>query len=205
MEDCGVVEISKRSVTDKDCLCLFLTCVVLMWSSGIKGFVQGDIQKLFAPLDAADNFCGQDLFKEHPFLYVPLKGVDFVGMFYTGVCVKECPAKDGETKCMVNAKVEKCPTAGYDTTNKFGYCIPPSISALPKSTQDSLKEMQKGLISDSGNKYFEDIMTSQNSILISILSAFIVTLIYIGLMSTKWFNSCVLWLSVFLIQIGLFL
>jgi hypothetical protein len=60
----------------------------------VYGFAHGQIDKLLAPIDGNDNFCGIGDYKDYPNLYIG-NVLDAVtgpaAAFKTAVCVKTCP------------------------------------------------------------------------------------------------------------------
>lgn len=61
-------------------------------------YSNGDVSKLTAPLDAANNFCGTTAgFEDYPYLYLTdFDDVNLQEIFTSGICVKECPATTDE-------------------------------------------------------------------------------------------------------------
>ena len=52
----------------------------------------GKVGKLIAPLDADNNFCGQDLIKDYPLLYITkFDSLSITEIFSSSVCVSKCP------------------------------------------------------------------------------------------------------------------
>lgn len=101
-----MVPVEARSCTDLLCLLIFFAAIGTMCFFGIDGFMNGNPNKLFAPLDAANNFCGfDDDYKDYPFLWVKLSdaGMSVNSIFNTAVCVKSCPKTGELTECKTNS------------------------------------------------------------------------------------------------------
>jgi hypothetical protein len=74
--------------------------ILISVAGGIYGISQTAFSELIAPLDGDSNICGYNSTDGYPYLYiydlsydaqVDIGNVTFANMFYTGVCVKECP------------------------------------------------------------------------------------------------------------------
>lgn len=64
----GVVLV--RGCTDCLCLLIFLAYLALMVVISFKGFINGNVYKLLAPLDRNHNFCGYGTNRDYPNLYM---------------------------------------------------------------------------------------------------------------------------------------
>jgi len=194
-----MVPADARSCTDFFCLLVFFAAVGTMCFFGIDGLMNGNPNKLFAPLDAANNFCGIDEeFADYPFLWVKLSGagLDIKGIFDTGVCVKTCPQKDEVTDCKINAALEsqECQTSKYPTKEAFGFCMP---TDAPEDMIKNIKMLKESLMKGKSGAIIQDIISSEKTIVLSILSAFFVSLAFIQLMSAA--AECIAWVSIVLL------
>ena len=75
-----------------------------------------------------------------------------VDKIYNAVCVTECPknvppatdfSSSFKVKCITNNDEDSCPTALYNTTQMFGYCIP---------EYDSTVELVKTVFEEMNNE-----------------------------------------------------
>jgi len=67
-----------------------------MVAGTIVGIVNGNVGKYLAPIDGNYNICGYDSnVKDYPKLYLPVLAGTPSEIFGSGVCVKECPKKNG--------------------------------------------------------------------------------------------------------------
>jgi len=107
------------------------------------GLAKGNVLKLIGPVDGAHNICGADVdFTDYKHLYISNleSGNDNLkDIFKSGICVKECPKKDGKKiECKPTPEVPDCNSASvtdkeYETIEVVGYCFPKSIDNLPSS------------------------------------------------------------------------
>jgi hypothetical protein len=126
----GVVK--ERGIADFLCLLIFIAFLSAMGFCTYWGNKHGQLEKLMAPLDGDDNFCGfttgtLDL-AEFPKLFITdLTFGTPKEIFKKGVCVKTCPQKGDKLafhQTSVVKDMEK--NAGYNTKQILGYCFPSS-------------------------------------------------------------------------------
>jgi hypothetical protein len=61
------------------------------------GYQNGKVGKLMAPLDADNNFCGQDELKNYPLLYITnFDSLSITEIFSSSVCVSKCPQDEDD-------------------------------------------------------------------------------------------------------------
>ena len=121
-----------RRCTDLLCCIVFLAFIAGMIMETVYGYVNGNPDKLIAPIDGDKNICGYtDGYKDYPDLYIGdinLATADANGFFSYGVCVKSCPTSSTDTiDCVPTTLVQTCaPPTGYEysTTDIFHYCVP---------------------------------------------------------------------------------
>ena len=101
----GFIEPGERGCVDCWCLLILLAFVGAMGYLTAYAYQNGDVNKLTAPLDASNNFCGVGDYKDAPYLYLTdLNDLDVMNIFRSGVCVRSCPETESEPiDCMVNA------------------------------------------------------------------------------------------------------
>jgi len=93
---------------------------------GMYGFIKGEPKKLFAPLDASNNFCGVGDYKDFPRMTINLKKATVNEIFGNSECVKECPAeKDAPYVCKDG---KDCGLAEHEMTNVANFCLPKKLS-----------------------------------------------------------------------------
>lgn len=125
-----------RGCTDIICLLLFWAFIGAMGFATVHGLKNGKVDKLTAPIDAGQNFCG----------FGPMEGykkmilTDFMAssgpsILNSGVCIKECPQKSGiefkdGANCKSNAKVKCDKRKSYATRDAFDFCLPTGKDAL---------------------------------------------------------------------------
>ena len=124
-----------RCCTDIICLVVFIAFVCSMGYATVYGYKNGQVNKLTAPLDAMDNFCGFDAMEGYnKMIFTKFLG-NYKDILGSGVCVKECP-KDGNTpltegvNCKSNTKVSCSDRAPYVTYDLVDYCIPTGHASL---------------------------------------------------------------------------
>ena len=115
-----------RGCVDCWCLIILFAFIGVMGYLTMYGFQNGDVAKLTAPLDAANNFCGVDEYAEYPYLYLTKANEPDIGaIFNTGVCVSKCPDTEAEAQvldCKPNDVVATCGVA-----EEFRYASKPYI------------------------------------------------------------------------------
>lgn len=95
----------KRGCNDLLCFVLFITFLGSMGFLTYYGYKHGNVAKLVAPLDADNNFCGQDNLEGYGLLYITnFNSIEPSTIFKSGVCVSKCPSKaDGQLDCKTNS------------------------------------------------------------------------------------------------------
>jgi len=132
-----------RKCTDICCCMIFVAFLGTIGFMGVYGYLNGEVSKLIAPVDANGRICGFSAgVEKYPALYVAdiawaLKyptSVDQIFKFST--CVETCPATATSTvNCVNTININKnsltavCPPTSpdykvYSTKNYFDYCIP---------------------------------------------------------------------------------
>jgi hypothetical protein len=99
----------------------------------VSGFAisNGDPMNIIAPFDSVGNQCGKPL---QGIDYTPVNETDFSEykykhftrliegtgsnptLLYNAVCVKECPMKEKDYDCKINADETECSKSYYDTS-----------------------------------------------------------------------------------------
>ena len=132
-------------MTDVIFLLLFTVALIAMCIVTTKGYTNGNVLKLLAPIDQNSLICGHNTTSNSTgttqseaegFKYLYITDLVTGNPFNSGWCVKECPA----TK---TAKIQFYPLPGkaaptiaggqYATKDFFGYCFPTKVSDLNKS------------------------------------------------------------------------
>jgi hypothetical protein len=191
-----------RKITDCLCLLLFFAFLGAMGYLTAFGLKYGQMDKLMAPLDGDNKFCGIDAgYENHTHLYLTsLSGTSARSLFNTGVCVKECPQNDTKKiECKTTSKVSDCngKHRRYNTKEVIGYCFPKSGKALPDSMHAGWAAAKEAFLSNPIGKYFNDMYLSSRAIYMSCGMALVYALIYIKIMSA--FAEPIAWICVALI------
>lgn len=133
-----------RGCTDFYCVAIYWAFLGVMIYATYYGYQHGKVDKLVAPIDAAEDFCGftsvtgkpgQKDMKDYPkMVFTNLVDTSVNKILTSGVCVKECPedAKyvfENGKNCMANKDVD-CPSRSYETIDFLGYCLPSDKDAL---------------------------------------------------------------------------
>lgn len=121
---------------------------------------------------------------------------------YNALCVSECPVnvpapgdftKSFKVKCIVNNDEKSCPTALYNTTLVFGYCLP---------EYDSTVELIKTVFAEMNNQanfsqYFIEIGEVWKLMIVMCFVALILSVIYVFLL--RWIAKPLIYVSLFAI------
>jgi len=193
-------------VTDRKCTDM-LMLILFVAFLGAMGYVtayankHGDLDKLMAPLDGDDNFCGISAgFEDYGHLYITDLSIASVnGIFDTAVCVKECPQTNTTISCKTTSNVASCGQGAYDTKQVLGYCFP--RSNLPDSMKAGWKMALDAFLQNPIGKYFNDLYLSSRAIYWSMAMGVVYCFILIAFLSA--FAEPIAWICVALIQIGL--
>ena len=144
--ECGIVR--ERKMTDCFMLLFFVGFLAAMGYVTNYSLKHGKVEKLMAPLDGDDHFCGQEPgYEDYQHLFIKDLSVSSVtGIFKTAVCVKACPLVNETVECKPTVEVTSCPVAFYDTKGVLNYCFPKSISNLPSSMKQGWQILFSSLI-----------------------------------------------------------
>lgn len=127
----------ERCCTDWPCLALFWAFIGAMVYATMYGYANGQVDKLTAPIDGANNFCGFGDYKDYKkMMLTSFSIMDGAGILRSGVCVKACPdkvapLKEGED-CKGNANFQCSKHESYKTKDILDFCLPMSKSDLPE-------------------------------------------------------------------------
>ena len=76
---------------------ILIIYVVVVAIIDAYGYMNGDLYKLYGPIDAAGNFCGITKgFEDYRNLYILNPKGNITEQFKSAVCVKECPSKSNQ-------------------------------------------------------------------------------------------------------------
>lgn len=135
-----------RSCTDLFCLVVFFAFLGTMCGVTSYGISQGQVDKLIAPIDMRNNFCGIEGGKRAEFqklYFTDLKAPNARDILSSGICMKTCPAQ-GEKIDTANVHPDDVtdiqdynnyyndvgtPPNAYKSQSVIDYCIP-DISAF---------------------------------------------------------------------------
>lgn len=184
-------------------LLVFLGFLYAMGYATNYSLTHGNVEKLMAPLDGDDHFCGQEAgYEEFAHLYIEDLSVNTVrGIFKSAVCVKACPLANETVVCKPTQTVATCPVAQYDSKAVLNYCFPKSISHLPTSMKQGWKLTLDAFLQNPIGKYFNDLYLSSRAIYWSMAMAVVYCFIYIFFMSA--FAEQIAWFCVALTLLGL--
>lgn len=185
---------------------MFVCAVGVMGYFTKLGFENGQIEKLMAPLDGDDHFCGhEDGYEGYQKLFLTdLSSIDISDIFASGVCVDACPtAETIAINCIPTSEVTDCAdiTDFYLTKSVFDYCLPPSFDELPAETKETWLMVKASFLSSGIGQYFNDLGVAWTAIRISLVMGCVYCFVYIYLMSA--FAETIAWICVFLTQCGL--
>ena len=171
-------------------------------------YANGDVNKLTAPLDAANNFCGVDDYIDYPFLYLTdLDDINLNEIFTSGICVSTCPETTDISEpidCMPNDVIGSCevdPSKHYASRNYGEFCLPANFDSAPQSFRDAYTLARDQIASSSVGEIFVDSWTCRNSILLAMLTGVLLCVIYTALMSYA--SETLAWICIFLTWVGL--
>ena len=183
---------------------MFLAFLVAMGVCTHHGYSNGQVDRLLAPLDGDDNFCGVDAkVKDYPFLFITNIGVASPAEnFRRSVCVKKCPKVDDELDYFKTAKVgDDGRKAKYTTSLVMGYCFPSHFETMPADFKLGWAKTKEAFLSNPTGAYFNDLYLSSRAIYWSCGMSVIYSFIFIYLMSA--FAEPIAWICVALAQLGL--
>lgn len=196
-----------RGCTDIICLLLFWAFIGAMGYITVYGYKNGQVQKLTAPIDAGQNFCGFGAMKGFDkMILTDFKLSSGTSILKSGVCIKECPTKGGValkegTNCKSNSKVKCEKSRSYETYDAFDFCLPTGKEALTADEQKGYEYVMTMLYDSPAGSIYEALFKSSTSIYISMGLALVWSFVFIYLMS--WFAEQLAWCCVVLIQLGL--
>ena len=201
-----------RKCTDCFCFIVFIAFVGVMGYLTKYGLTHGNVEKLLAPLDGDNNFCGVTVngtkgYEDYKLLYLTsLSGTSAKAVFENGVCIKgdECPQDDGKAiNCKTTSFVPSCDmSTRYNTKKVLNYCFPASTDELPATYKLGWKMAKESFLANPVGKYFNDMYLSSRAIYGSMGMALVYTLIYIQILS--WFAEPIAWICIVAVNIGLF-
>lgn len=197
-----------RGCTNVFCLLIYFATLIGMVVLAVYGIKNGQVNKMIAPIDTDDHFCGTTTgYEDYPKMYftkLDTPSINIWGIFDSGVCVKECPdgtknkALVNGQNCKDNSKTKCQPqTNTYSTYAIGGYCIPTEVTDAQKAAVELLKN---SFVESAAGEYIVDIYDVRQSIFISIAMAFVYSLIFIKLMSL--FAETLAKISLVCIQLG---
>lgn len=174
------------------------------------GLINGNVMKLIGPVDGSHNICGADTgFTDYKHLYISnLEGgmSDFSDIFKSGICVKECPKKDGKPiDCKTTTAVPDCNSASikekeYETLDVAGYCIPKSVDTLPEAYRSGWDNVEQKFKESQAGKMINDIKIAKTGVFICLGLGFVYSILYIYALSR--FANCLAKFSVLVIELG---
>lgn len=138
----------ERGCTDILCLIVFIATLVAFGFCVSIGYSRGDVNRLTAPIDGDNNFCGSDSpVKKFQKLYITNLGqTDIKAIFQSGVCVKSCPVKDvklGASDFHKTATFQANEiTFEYSSLSVMDFCLPTSKNELPENLKEGFKLLE---------------------------------------------------------------
>lgn len=171
--------------------------------------MNGDVHKLYAPIDGDNHLCGYGAdnavidgeFRTYNKLFISnLKATSVQSIFESGVCVESCPTADGEAVKFRKTSHVADGVKGYATTEVVTYCFP-HASSLPEDMVQGWKMAKDQFLNSSTGQYFNDLWLSSRAIYASIGMAPIYCFVFIAVMSA--FAETISWIIIILVQIGL--
>lgn len=217
----GLTEGIKRDRSCTDILCLvifwaFVGSMVFLTSYGLKN---GQYDRLMAPLDKDNNFCGftnpdgADMTGYPKLILTSYVSSNPIDILKSGVCVKTCPSKadaaEGSTfewkkgvncnggsdnSCDIHSK--------YPTLNNpLDICIPVNTDAFTDEEKIGFKAMVDYFKNTAAGQVLNDMYLSSTSMYISFVTALVWSIVYIYILSL--FAETLAWCCVCLIQLGL--
>lgn len=189
----------------KDCLCLIVYVVFLgaMVFCTIYGNRHGRINKLIAPLDGDNTFCGIEpaAVVPYPRLFIPEFTTSVKASFKSAVCTDKCPKKGDTIKYYKKGSAAASSlVAKYDTKAVLNYCFPASAGALSDNAKAIWLQAKAEFLNNPVGKYFNDLYLSSTSIYISFFMSVIYSFVFIYLMSA--FAETIAWICVGLAQLS---
>lgn len=150
----GIVRDDERSCTDCCFLLVFLAFIGSMGFLTYKGFHEGDVKKLLAPLDGDHRFCGIKMVNEAGDVEYDLTGYDKLyitdfehldvnSIFSSAVCVKECPETvDAAVECDLIEGKDNCNAIPetYASKDIVNICMP---TDPPESIKEGFKMLKQ--------------------------------------------------------------
>jgi hypothetical protein len=154
------VKMEGRHCTDMLCCFVFVAFLFALIGVSGYAFTTGDPHNLITPFDSDGNECGKISqgksnitiasktfpwtrdFSDYRYKYFSQLLQATAGntdKIYNALCVSECPKNvpmpgdfggSFKVKCIPNNDEDKCPTALYNTTQVFGYCLPEMNSTV---------------------------------------------------------------------------
>ena len=181
------------------CVIVFLAFIATMFGTAFYGIAQGDPKAMIKPYDFTKSICGvNDTVKDYGKLYFTRLAPDWGDAanpkpstivkkitFDEAVCVKECPSKKGQPiQCPPGEKyTEKCEgEESVATTSVMDLCWP-HYSTLSDTQKSNWKLVMKFIEKNPVFSQLMNLHTAYKAIIFSMLTAFLLCVIYIYFMS----------------------
>lgn len=125
--------------------------LIAMFAATVHGYKNGQVNKLTAPIDADNNFCGFDKMEGYPKMMLTRFYADKpIQSLKSGVCLKECPSNSSITlvnnkNCKDNSEVRCTDRAAYTTKDLMDFCLPWSKDALNLSEREGYRVLLEEL------------------------------------------------------------
>ena len=214
--------IKDRGCTDILCFLIYFAFIAAMAYCCFVGYSQGNLTKIVAPIDRDHRFCGiahkdkagkvEYDYTKYPYLYFPQfrpptdgGATSFTGLMKSAVCVDKCPGATAlDVKCSGSTEYCKGGTtkgskSTYKTWTLVKFCIPSEgLTTTLKAVWDNMLMILKG---GGIGQYLYDVFKAYNVIGICLLTAFLYSLTFIGLLSA--FAEPLCWLCIVVVQLGL--
>jgi len=205
--------VKDRGCTDVLCLGIFIAFLIAMGVVTYKGFTNGNVLKLLAPIDQNSLICGHDttnsngVTTDYAAGYKSLYITDLLSAspFESGWCVKECPSTKTEKIDFYTYPGKTIPSiegGQYATKDFFGYCLPTNVKDLSAPQQAAYKAIKADLLNNEVGALFTNMSKAKDSIYIGMVFAIIWSILFIYLISA--FAEHIAWGIVIITNVGLF-
>jgi len=191
------------------------------------GYSQGDVDKVIAPINGKQQFCGVKHWENkkarlpleergdpeydnsgYPYLFFPGLNpegsrLDLATVIQDSMCVKECPGIEAkQVGCDETNSGSNCPGGivadSYPTRTIVRFCLPRTIGTEIKAVyQDMMKSFQGGMV----GQYIFDVFNASTQVGICMVTSFAYCLLYIGIMSL--FAEPLCWFCIVVVEIGM--
>lgn len=128
-----------RWCTDLPCLIIYFAFIGCMGFATFYGYKNGELNKLTAPIDGANQFCGFGENKDYPKMILTSFDITkTIGILKSGVCLKKCPTEKEQdlVDCKDNANYKCGDHKSYKTKDVFDFCLPTAKEDLPEGDQE---------------------------------------------------------------------